>query len=52
MALRPTKGMLTGSKETKTLPGESGPFDPNAGTPTSLTMRCLRVMTKDLLKTY
>ncbi len=32
MALRPTKGMLTGSKETKTLPGESGPFDPNAGT--------------------
>jgi hypothetical protein len=35
MALRPTKGMLTGSKETKTLPGESGPFDPNAGTPTS-----------------
>jgi len=23
---------LTGSKETKTLPGESGPFDPNAGT--------------------
>jgi len=35
MALRPTKGMLTGSKETKTLPGESGPFDPNAGTPAS-----------------
>ncbi len=35
MALRPTKGMLTGSKETKTLPGESSPFDPNAGTPTS-----------------
>ena len=35
MALRPTKGMLTGSKETKTLPGESQPFDPNAGTPTS-----------------
>ena len=32
-----SSGMLTGgpisdTKETKTLPGESGPFDPNAGT--------------------
>ena len=36
MALRPTKGMFTGSKETKTLPGESGPFDPNAGTTTNI----------------
>ena len=31
MALRPTKGMLTGSKETKTLPGESGPIIANPG---------------------
>ena len=37
MALQPTKGMLTGgsSYPTKRLPGETDPFDPNAGTTTS-----------------